>query len=180
MDTKTLCLGVLNRGSASGYEIKKAFEEGPFSQFQETSFGSVYPALTRLAAAGLVECTEMAQAKRPDKKVYSITESGRRALLQALMLPPGPDSFRSDLLFILSFAHPLPTPRLAEIIDRRIALYRDWIARMESCDLSARQPGEVFVHGMGLAFYRVAADYLSAHRDDLLDAVSAKSRLVAE
>ena len=33
MDAKTLCLGVLLRGEASGYEIKKAFEEGPFSQF---------------------------------------------------------------------------------------------------------------------------------------------------
>ena len=26
MDVKTLCLGALSRGEASGYEIKKAFE----------------------------------------------------------------------------------------------------------------------------------------------------------
>src|SRR3546814_8991519 len=37
MDAKTLCLGVLSRGAASGYEIKKAFEEGPFSHFHQRS-----------------------------------------------------------------------------------------------------------------------------------------------
>ena len=30
MDVKTLCLGILNRGDATGYEIKKACEDGPF------------------------------------------------------------------------------------------------------------------------------------------------------
>ena len=29
MDAKTLCLGVLTLGEATGYEIKKAVEEGP-------------------------------------------------------------------------------------------------------------------------------------------------------
>src|SRR3546814_3071348 len=54
MDAKTLCLGVLSRGAASGYEIKKAFEEGPFSHFHQASFGSIYPALNALSADGLV------------------------------------------------------------------------------------------------------------------------------
>jgi len=39
MDVKTLCLGVLNRGEASGYEIKKQCEEGPFSHFYAAGFG---------------------------------------------------------------------------------------------------------------------------------------------
>src|SRR5690606_26574731 len=33
MDVKTLCLAVLFREEATGYEIKKAFEEGPFAHF---------------------------------------------------------------------------------------------------------------------------------------------------
>src|SRR5262249_55228527 len=77
MDARVLCLGALHFGDASGYEIKKLFEEGDFSFFYETSFGSIYPALSRLVEDGLALVSEQAQDKRPDKKVYSITEKGR-------------------------------------------------------------------------------------------------------
>jgi len=84
MDSKTLCLGALILGDASGYEIKKLFEEGPFSYFHQTSFGSIYPALGNLMEEGLVTCDERAQDGRPDKKVYSLTEAGRAAFIHAL------------------------------------------------------------------------------------------------
>ena len=180
MDTKTLCLGVLCRGDATGYDIKKAFEEGPFAHFHVASFGAIYPALNTLSAGGLVIGTEMAQEKRPDKKVYSITAKGREAFFNALITPPSEDKVRSDFLFILFFAHILPTPRLAGLIDQRIAWYRDTLARMESCEFAGRPPGQAFVHGLGLAVYRAAADYLEANRDRLLEEVSVGTRLVAE
>ena len=50
MNVRTLCLGILSVGEASGYEIKKDIEEGMFSHFIDASFGSIYPALTQLAA----------------------------------------------------------------------------------------------------------------------------------
>ena len=50
MDIKTLCLGVLTQGEASGYDIKKHFE-CVFSHFYVAGFGSIYPALTELARA---------------------------------------------------------------------------------------------------------------------------------
>ena len=53
MNVRTLCLGVLSFGEATGYEIKKEIEEGPFSHFIEASFGSIYPALTQLLGEGL-------------------------------------------------------------------------------------------------------------------------------
>lgn len=180
MDTKTLCLGVLARGDASGYEIKKTFEEGPFSHIHEASFGAIYPALTRLDAEGLVTCREMAQDKRPDKKVYSITETGRQAFYEALLAPPARDRRRSDFLFILFFGQLLPAERLARLIDQRIADYRACLAQMESCDLSDRPAGETFVHGLGAAVYRAAADYLEANRDRLLAEVAVPPRQVAE
>ncbi|MFQ5467520.1 MAG: PadR family transcriptional regulator [Kiloniellaceae bacterium] len=180
MDTKTLCLGVLSRADASGYEIKKVFEDGPLSHFHAASFGSIYPALNALDAAGLVACTEMAQEKRPDKKVYSITPRGRDTLARALMAPPAPDRVRSDFLFIVFLAHLLPAPRVGELIDARIAWYRDCLKQMESCDLTDRPPGATFVHGLGVTLYRAAADYLTAHRADLLDALADEDRMVAE
>ena len=123
MDARTLCLGVLARGDASGYEIKKSFEEGPFAHIQAASFGSIYPALTRLSEDGLLACRAEPQDKRPDKKVYSITPAGRDALAARLMKAPADDRLSSDFLFILFFAHILPPPLLAEFIDQRIAWY---------------------------------------------------------
>lgn len=102
MDIKTSCLGVLALRPASGYEIRKAFEEGPFSHFAEGGFGSIYPALGRLTAEGLVTFEVEAQEKRPDKKIYQITEAGRRSLVEKLCeQAPKDDKIKSDLLFIL-------------------------------------------------------------------------------
>jgi len=44
MDTKTLCLGVLTLGDASGYDVRKQLTE-TFSHFMEISPSGIYPAL---------------------------------------------------------------------------------------------------------------------------------------
>lgn len=139
MDAKTLCLAVLLREPASGYEIKKILEEAPFCHFQETGFGSIYPALSALTGDGLLDCTPLAQEKRPDKKVYAITGKGRQALTEALLIMPGPDRYRSDFLFILFLGELLPRAHLAQVVDQRIAFYQEQIERMGNCDL-ARTP----------------------------------------
>jgi DNA-binding PadR family transcriptional regulator len=169
MDTRTLCLGVLNRADATGYEIKKSFEEGPLAHFQEASFAAIYPALSRLAADGLVDQRAQPQDKRPDKKLYQITAAGRAALQAALDRTPAEDEVRSDFLFILFFAHLSEPATLRRLIDQRIAWYEDVIARMNDCpELPARPAGERFVHGFGLAIYERARAYLVTHRDQLL------------
>jgi DNA-binding PadR family transcriptional regulator len=93
MDVATLCLAVLAHGPASGYEIKKELEDGAYSHFFRASFGSIYPALARLAQEGFVTGREQEQAKRPDKKVYRLTPGGKRELsrrLHPLRVSPGP------------------------------------------------------------------------------------------
>ena len=68
MNVRTLCLGVLSAGEASGYQIKKEIEEGLFSHFIDASYGSIYPALTQLAGEGLVTVRAEEQSGKPDKK----------------------------------------------------------------------------------------------------------------
>jgi DNA-binding PadR family transcriptional regulator len=181
MDVKTLCLGVLSRDEASGYEIKKAFEEGPFSHFHQASFGSIYPALNALSTEGLVVGRSQAQDKRPDKKIYSITPKGQSTFTGALMTPPAPDAVRSDFLFILFFAQFLPPAQVDALIGARIAWYREALDRMENCARdNTLPPGATFVRNMGIAVYRAAAEYLEAHRDALIAEISEPSLLVAE
>lgn len=177
MDVKTLCLAVLSKGEASGYEIKKAFEEGPFAHFQTASFGAIYPALARLTAEEMVTVTEQAQDGKPDKKVYRLSDSGRAAMLASLEIEPGPDQVRSDLLFLLFFADHLAPARIVSLIDARVAHYRAMIAHMDNLDAEAsadhrRGSGRSFVRGFGRAVYQAAADYLETHRDSLVATTS--------
>ena len=180
MQTKTLCLAVLCREDASGYEIKKALEEAPFSHFQETSFGSIYPALAKLADDGLVDFREEVQDKRPDKKVYAITEAGREALIRDLKQPPDPDRYRSDFLFVLYLGDLLPRGHLLKVVDERIVWYEQKLENMAECEagLADAPVTQRFVHGMGVAVYSACLEYLKSHRHLL--AAESQETLVAE
>ncbi len=42
MDVRTICLGILTRGDATGYEIKNLFQDDGYQHFVEASFGSIF------------------------------------------------------------------------------------------------------------------------------------------
>ena len=167
MDTKILCLAVLSRGPASGYEIKKRLEPPPHALFQDTSFGSIYPALRRLAEEGAVSAEPLVEDRRPAKKIFSLTPLGRERLIAALGQPPQPDRLRSDFLFTLLYGDLLPPPLLLSIIDARIAALEGKLAWMADCAPSITSPSGAFLHGLGLAYYRSCLDYLRQNRPRL-------------
>ena len=96
------------------------------------------------------------------------------------MVPPGPDRYRSNFLFILFLGHLLPEEHLAALVDQRIASYMERIAHMEHCDLERHPAPQRFVHGFGLAIYRAAAQYLKDNRDWLLSRETNPPKMVAE
>jgi PadR family transcriptional regulator, regulatory protein AphA len=171
MDVATLCLAVLAHGPASGYEIKKELEDGAYAHFFRASFGSIYPALARLAGQGLISGREQEQAKRPDKKVYSLTPAGTRELSKRLQAPIGPDYIRSEFLLVLFHAGLVPARHRRALIDARIEQLKACIAAMTGEETEGgtrchRYQGEGpnFVHGYGLAVYRAELDYLESQR----------------
>lgn len=175
MDVKTVCLGVLTLGDATGYEIRKMFEEGPFQYFTDAGFGSIYPALNRLHGEELVTCEQQSQSGRPDKKVYSITQKGRASFVEAIRKAPGPDKIRSDFLFTLFFQHLLPPDLISGALDERIEWYREKLEHMRCCDRTGWGTGPVFVNGFGQAIYAAALAFLEENRDRLVEAAGAAS-----
>lgn len=170
MDIRTSCLGVLTLGDASGYEIRKSFEDGPFSHFAEGGFGSIYPALNKMEIEGLVTARMQEQEKRPAKKVYSITPKGRLTFLDSLAKAPREDKFKSDFLFAMFFADYLSPSEVEKLIDTRVKELTEKVERMEQChtphEHEQNQPtqGALFVHGFGLALYRAALSYLESEK----------------
>lgn len=179
MDVRTLCLGVLTLGDKTGYEIKKHFERA-FSHFFVAGFGSIYPALSDLARDGLVTVTDVAQSKRPDKKVYSITGKGRALLMDALLSTPARHKVRSEFVVLLYFAHLLPPDRLAAVLDERT---RDIAELLERIDLFERHeppsPSRAIVAGLGRAALTAQLDYIRANRDRLLREVERYQKVAA-
>lgn len=167
MHVKTLCLAILSMGDASGYEIKKLLE-GPFSHIHEASFGAIYPALARLQEEGLVTCEERSQEKRPDKKVYALTQQGRYELIQELEIVPGPDRIRSDFLVLMLYAHLLPPAHIEKVLDRRLDIYRGVLGELNNVEDSAVLAGEdscaEFVRGYGKALLTAGLEYIKENR----------------
>lgn len=169
MDTKTLCLAALSLGDATGYEIKKQFEEGPLSHFYRTGFGSIYPALNELRAQGLATVTAHIQENKPDKKVYALTAAGRHALVHALLKRPADDQVRSEFLVMMAFSALLPQSFIASVVDDRLKWYRneaERIGRLLATETVG--PGRRFVRGFGRAIYAAAARYIEDNRHLLL------------
>jgi PadR family transcriptional regulator, regulatory protein AphA len=167
MDVRTICLGILTRGDATGYEIKKLFEDGGYEHFVEASFGSIYPALNRLTEEGYVSVREESQEKRPDRKVYSITPAGRTAFLASLLKPLPEDRHRSPFVFAMLFADLLPAARVSTMLDAYIQQAEEKLAHLNAHDSASKSSGERFVAGFGRAVYSATLDFLRTHRAEI-------------
>ncbi|MBB4285725.1 PadR family transcriptional regulator [Roseospira goensis] len=178
LDSKTLCLGALDAGYNTGYDIRKAFEDGPFQLYQSLSYGSIYPALNALLADGLVTCTEQAQDGRPDKKVYAITEAGRTALRAALLQPLGFDRLRSEFMFALAFAHLMSPGQVSRLLDDYARGYRE-LAEDLACTDADPPPGRRFLVRLGQEGCLTWARCVEKHRAALEADLTARDPAVA-
>ena len=172
MDIRTLCLGILSLGDATGYEIKKLVAEGSFSFFSEASYGSIYPALTRLTDEGLITCRAESQSKRPDKKIYSLSASGRTLLEQSLSKDPKPDKNRSEFLAALLFAEQVAPERISNLLEDRKAYHQKRIEQLEAIRDIESGATSRFVVSYGIAMQRAALEYLEAEGASLLPAAA--------
>jgi len=164
MDVRTICLGILTRGNATGYEIKKVFEGDGYQHFVEASFGSIYPALNRLTKEGLVSVRAEAQTKRPDRKVYSITPAGRAAFIGALMMPLTEDRHRSPFVFAMLFSDLLPETHASRMVDGYIAQCERRLAQLQRKAGEHLMPGERFAIDLGHTIYTATLDFLRKQR----------------
>lgn len=166
MDVRTLCLGMLSLGDACGYDIKKRFES-LFRHFYSAGYGSIYPALAELADSGLVTCRSVPQDGRPDRKIYSITEAGRRQFLDALQTTEPRHKLRSEFLAMIYFAELMDPHRLDALLDDRLRQLREaesHIAGIQQAWDADAPVGARFVAGFGALLARVAADYIEQNR----------------
>jgi DNA-binding PadR family transcriptional regulator len=89
MATADLVLGLLSRGPAHGYDVKRGHDAW-FPDSRPLAFGQVYTTLARLERDGLVEVVDKTSGGGPDRTVYSLTSKGRDHLAHWLSDPVPP------------------------------------------------------------------------------------------
>jgi len=171
MDIKTLCLGVLSLGDASGYDIKKVFEDA-FSHFYVAGFGSIYPALAELSREGYATCIEQEQEqeKRPAKKVYHLTDAGLEAFRAALAQTYPSHRVRSDFMVLLMFSHLLTPEQMEETLMQRVDDIDKELKHLECLapDGKSLPAGASFAAGLGHALLQTAREYISQNKEPFL------------
>jgi DNA-binding PadR family transcriptional regulator len=177
MDVKTVCLGMLTDGPASGYDLKKEFESS-FGHFFSAGYGSIYPALSTLSEKGYVECEEIPQEGKPDRKVYRITDEGRQFLVQALQKRETCHKVRSEFLATMCFAHLMTPDDVQAVLDHRLAeigKYQKLFREIEGEWDSDWPQGARFVLGFGKAVAGAMETYINENRHLLADETTVKT-----
>ena len=105
--TSYAVLGQVAAGPTTGYDVKARLEAGA-AHFWHASYSQIYSELRRLTELGLASERHVRQDTRPDKRVYTITSRGRRALTAWLREPWGLARLRDESLVKLMLADSLP------------------------------------------------------------------------
>jgi DNA-binding PadR family transcriptional regulator len=151
-------------------------EDGLFSHFIDASFGSIYPALTHLAAEGYVTVREEEQTGKPDKKVYAITEAGRNALARAISVSPAKDKYKSEFLFQMLLQEYLSPEIMLVAIQKQLDDLNEDLGRIAECSHEAPiGHGSHFVADYGNAVLTAGVKCLEYKKAELLQQMAARA-----
>lgn len=84
-------LSLLSKDSRTGYELMQHIQP-----FWPAKHSQIYPLLALLEQKGYVEFVHVLQSDKPDKKIYSLTEIGLKALREWIELPTDPPVTRDE------------------------------------------------------------------------------------
>lgn len=105
MSLKHGLLGLLSYSNMTGYELGKAFQDS-LSFFWKAQPSQIYRELNRLEEQGCLSSVIEFQTDKPNKRIYSLTDSGKEELT-AWLESPMPNELmatRSEVLMRLFFS----------------------------------------------------------------------------
>jgi DNA-binding PadR family transcriptional regulator len=118
MSLKHAVLTSLLDGEASGYDLAKRMDIS-VARWWHALPTQIYAELRRLEEDGLVEGREVPQERRPNKRVYAISDDGRTEVDRFTREPARPTAIKDDLLIKIQSADAGDLESVAESIDRR-------------------------------------------------------------
>lgn len=123
-------LAALSEDEASGYELSKRFDVS-VANFWSATPQQLYRELERLEADGLLHGRTVEQLRRPNKRVFSLTDAGRAELHAFVAQPARPTAIRDDLLVKLQAAGTDDLIPVRDAVAARLEQARDKLARYD-------------------------------------------------
>lgn len=118
MALKHAVLASLLDGETSGYDLARRMDIS-VANFWHVLPTQLYTELRRLEDENLIEGREVAQERRPNKRLFSITEAGCEELERFTRKPPRPTSIKDELLVQIQAADIGDMEAVAPAIDER-------------------------------------------------------------
>ena len=97
MSLRDAVLAALLEGESSGYDLAKGFDAS-VANFWMATPQQLYRELERLAEQGLIQARIVEQERRPNKRMFSLTEAGYDAIRQFTRRAPKPSVIRDELM----------------------------------------------------------------------------------
>ncbi|HOQ13081.1 MAG: hypothetical protein BWY23_01834 [Spirochaetes bacterium ADurb.Bin218] len=124
---------LVGRGkSLSGYDLAKEFNSS-VGFYWKTTHQQIYRELARLEKEGMVTSEIIKQKDRPDKKIYSITESGMKHLVEWIAEPSMPTPIKEDMLVKMYVGFLVPKEilikeleQLKKLHEEKLNLFREY------------------------------------------------------
>jgi len=124
-------LAALLEGEASGYELSKRFDVS-VANFWTATPQQLYRELERMEGEGVVAARVVQQQRRPNKRLFSITDAGYRELAGFTSESPRPLALRDELLVKLQAVDVGDVEAVSAAIRERVAQARAKLALYEA------------------------------------------------
>jgi DNA-binding PadR family transcriptional regulator len=130
MSLRNAVLAALLEGEASGYDLAKSFDAS-VANFWMATPQQLYRELDKMAAEGLVRARVVHQERRPNKRLFSLTDAGLRALHEFTAAPPRPGAMREELMVQVQAVDVGDVEAVKDAIRERMTWAEAKIARYE-------------------------------------------------
>lgn len=107
-------LGLLMEEPMSGYMMKRIIDLN-FSHFWKTSYGQIYPTMSKFIEKGLVTVSTVESDKGPASKFYAITDDGKEIFRKWLYIDAEDFNTRDESLLKFYFSNLMA---IDEVIER--------------------------------------------------------------
>ena len=170
MALRNAVMAALLEGEASGYDLAKGFQSS-VANFWMATPQQIYRELERMESEGLVAARFVQQERRPNKRLYSLTEAGFKAVHAYTTEPPAkPTAIRDELLVKVQCVDVGDLQAVRASIAQRMELAAAKVVRFERMRerlLAGRTEDEYFSTAERIGPYLTLLRGLSLEQDNI-------------
>lgn len=128
---KFAILGLLYRQEYSGYDITSQFKK-EIGQFWSAKHSQIYPELRKLVEEDLLHFRTQIQGEKLEKKMYTITDAGRKELLAWAVSPePLPETEKDAFMLKMYFIHTLSREEAHTLFEHQLHQRQEKLVHLE-------------------------------------------------